>query len=78
VCAGEKGKIRKAGFNDDKGKQGDKAEHVLSLKRGWWAIRESSVQNLNTRLDKAIEPEMDKVRGGKAVDGGGNEWVRRR
>jgi len=48
------------------------------LKRGWWAIRESSVWNLNMRLDKAIEPEMDKVRGGEAVDGGGDEWVRRR
>jgi len=51
---------------------------VLLLKRGWWAIRESSVQNLNTRLDKAIEPEMDEVRGGEVVDGGGDEWVRRR
>jgi len=48
------------------------------LKRGWWAIRESSVWNLNTRLDKAIEPEMDEVRGGEAVDGGSDEWVRRR
>jgi len=33
---------------------------------------------LNTRLDKAIDPEMDEVRGGKVVDGGGDEWVRRR
>ena len=48
------------------------------LKRGWWAIQESSVRNLNMRLDKVIEPEMDEVRGGEAVDGGGNKWVRRR
>jgi len=47
----------------------------LLLKRGWWAIRESSVRNLNTRLDEAIEPEMDEARGGEAVDGGGDEWV---
>ena len=47
----------------------------MLLKRGWWAIRESSVRNLNTRLDEATEPEMDEVRGGEAVDGGGDEWV---
>jgi len=33
---------------------------------------------LNTRLDEAIDPEMDEVRGGEAVDGSGDEWVRRR
>jgi len=34
-------------------------------------IQESLVRNLTTRLDKVIEPEMDEVRGGKAVDGSG-------
>jgi len=32
---------------------------------------------LNTRLDKAIELEMDKVRGGEVVDGSSNKWVGR-
>jgi len=35
------------------------------------------VWNLNTRLDKAIELEMDKVRGSEVVDGGSDKWVGR-
>jgi len=43
------------------------------LKQEWWAIQESSVQNLSTRLDKVIELDMDRARGSKVVDGDDSE-----